>query len=111
MFPDEEGLFWALLQPNRVIGAGGWDYCRTGTQERRLSILLLPATGELLEESQVEASKLRQKAEDLVKDNKMLIGSPSLEDLVETGGRRWRNNLMARNPELGGRERLCKRLE
>lgn len=82
-----------------------------GTQGRRLSILLLPATGELLEESQVEASKLRQKAEDLVKDNKMLIGSPSLEDLVETGGRRWRNNLMARNPELGGRERLCKRLQ
>ncbi|NXY51327.1 TNIP1 protein, partial [Ceuthmochares aereus] len=41
--------------------------------------------GELLEESQVEASKLRQKAEDLVKDNKMLIVSSSLEDLVETG--------------------------
>lgn len=36
----------------------------------------------------MEASKLRQKAEDLVKDNKMLIGSSSLEDLVETGGRR-----------------------
>ncbi|XP_009876923.1 PREDICTED: TNFAIP3-interacting protein 1, partial [Apaloderma vittatum] len=40
---------------------------------------------ELLEESQVEASKLRQKAEDLVKDNKMLIASSALEDLVETG--------------------------
>lgn len=51
-----------------------------------MSIFLLPTTGELLEESQVEASKLRQKAEDLVKDNKMLIAS-SLEDLVETGGR------------------------
>ena len=53
-----------------------------------MSILLLPTTGELLEESQVEASKLRQKAEDLVKDNKMLMASSSLEDLVETGGRR-----------------------
>ncbi|NWX35831.1 TNIP1 protein, partial [Notiomystis cincta] len=45
----------------------------------------IKSIGELLEESQVEASKLRQKAEDLVKDNKMLIGSASLEDLVETG--------------------------
>ncbi|XP_033373527.1 TNFAIP3-interacting protein 1 isoform X3 [Parus major] len=45
----------------------------------------IKSIGELLEESQVEASKLRQKAEDLVKDNKMLIGSPSLEELVETG--------------------------
>lgn len=53
-----------------------------------MSILLLPTTGELLEESQVEASKLRQKAEDLVKDNKMLMAASSLEDLVETGGRR-----------------------
>ncbi|NXT13299.1 TNIP1 protein, partial [Prunella fulvescens] len=45
----------------------------------------IKSIGELLEESQVEASKLRQKAEDLVKDNKMLIGSSSLEELVETG--------------------------
>ncbi|KAM6358122.1 TNFAIP3-interacting protein 1 isoform 3-T4 [Alca torda] len=45
----------------------------------------IKSIGELLEESQVEASKLRQKAEDLVKDNKMLIASSSLEDLVETG--------------------------
>ncbi|NXR50090.1 TNIP1 protein, partial [Hippolais icterina] len=45
----------------------------------------IKSIGELLEESQVEASKLRQKAEDLVKDNKMLIGSSSLEDLVEIG--------------------------
>ncbi|NXF94684.1 TNIP1 protein, partial [Eubucco bourcierii] len=44
----------------------------------------IKSIGELLEESQVEASKLRQKAEDLVKDNRMLIAS-SLEDLVETG--------------------------
>lgn len=88
MFPNEEGLFWALLQPDRVFVAGGWGYSRTGPWGRRLSILLLPTTGELLEESQVEASKLRQKAEDLVKDNKMLIGSPSLEELVETGGKK-----------------------
>ncbi|NWR57422.1 TNIP1 protein, partial [Bucorvus abyssinicus] len=45
----------------------------------------IKSIGELLEESQVEASKLRQKAEDLVKDNKMLIASTSLEDLVEAG--------------------------
>ncbi|NXT93741.1 TNIP1 protein, partial [Anhinga rufa] len=45
----------------------------------------IKSIGELLEESQVEASKLRQKAEDLVKDNKMLIASSSLEDLVGTG--------------------------
>ncbi|NXD85790.1 TNIP1 protein, partial [Halcyon senegalensis] len=45
----------------------------------------IKSIGELLEESQVEATKLRQKAEDLVKDNKMLIASSSLEDLVETG--------------------------
>ncbi|NWS25787.1 TNIP1 protein, partial [Polioptila caerulea] len=45
----------------------------------------IKSIGELLGESQVEAIKLRQKAEDLVKDNKMLIGSSSLEDLVETG--------------------------
>ncbi|NXF29307.1 TNIP1 protein, partial [Nyctibius bracteatus] len=45
----------------------------------------IKSIGELLEESQMEASKVRQKAEDLVKDNKMLIASSSLEDLVETG--------------------------
>ncbi|XP_075020302.1 TNFAIP3-interacting protein 1 isoform X2 [Calonectris borealis] len=45
----------------------------------------IKSIGELLEESQVEASKLRQKAEDLVKDNKMLMASSALEDLVETG--------------------------
>ncbi|NXL42215.1 TNIP1 protein, partial [Podilymbus podiceps] len=44
----------------------------------------IKSIGELLEESQVEATKLRQKAEDLVKDNKMLIASSSLEDLVQT---------------------------
>ncbi|NWI65297.1 TNIP1 protein, partial [Todus mexicanus] len=45
----------------------------------------IKSIGELLEESQVEASKLRQKAEDLVKDNRMLIASSSLDELVETG--------------------------
>ncbi|XP_051486978.1 TNFAIP3-interacting protein 1 isoform X5 [Apus apus] len=45
----------------------------------------IKSIGELLEESQMEASKLRQKAEDLVKDNKMLILSSTLEDLLETG--------------------------
>ncbi|KFO84878.1 TNFAIP3-interacting protein 1, partial [Buceros rhinoceros silvestris] len=73
----------------------------------------IKSIGELLEESQVEASKLRQKAEDLVKDNKMLIASTSLEDLVEAGGRRcealWGGarpgDLMAQDPELRGRGR------
>ncbi|NXL83170.1 TNIP1 protein, partial [Alectura lathami] len=45
----------------------------------------IKSIGELLEESQVEASKLRQKAEDLVKDNQMLMASSTLEELVETG--------------------------
>ncbi|KFZ52278.1 TNFAIP3-interacting protein 1, partial [Antrostomus carolinensis] len=44
----------------------------------------IKSIGELLEESQAEASKLRQKVEDLVKDKKMLMSSSSLEDLVET---------------------------
>ncbi|XP_030315317.1 TNFAIP3-interacting protein 1 isoform X1 [Calypte anna] len=45
----------------------------------------IKSIGELLEESQMEASKLRQKAEDLVKDNKMLMASSALEDLLEIG--------------------------
>ncbi|KFQ54656.1 TNFAIP3-interacting protein 1, partial [Nestor notabilis] len=67
----------------------------------------IKSIGELLEESQMEASKLRQKAEDLVKDNKMLIASSSLEDLVETGGRRHKgkSNLLAQDPECRGMER------
>lgn len=36
----------------------------------------------------MEASKLRQKAEELVKDNQMLMGSSALEELVGSGGRR-----------------------
>uniref|UniRef100_A0A8C3UMJ8 NF-kappa-B essential modulator NEMO CC2-LZ domain-containing protein n=1 Tax=Catharus ustulatus TaxID=91951 RepID=A0A8C3UMJ8_CATUS len=64
----------------------------------------IKSIGELLEESQVEASKLRQKAEDLVKDNKMLIGSSSLENLVETGGRRCEVHLPCCTP---GDPSLC----
>ncbi|XP_068815577.1 TNFAIP3-interacting protein 1 isoform X8 [Struthio camelus] len=46
----------------------------------------IKSIGELLEESQMEASKLRQKVEDLVKDKEMLMASSSLEKLVaETG--------------------------
>ncbi|NXN93866.1 TNIP1 protein, partial [Rhinopomastus cyanomelas] len=45
----------------------------------------IKSIGELLEESQVEASKLRQKAEELVKDKEMLMASTCLEELVETG--------------------------
>lgn len=58
----------------------------------------------------MEASKLRQKAEDLVKDNKMLIASSALEELVETGGWRW-DLIEQREPdspgaELGARQRV-----
>nr|XP_014436608.1 TNFAIP3-interacting protein 1 [Pelodiscus sinensis] len=46
----------------------------------------IKSLGELLEESQMEASKLRQKVEDLVKDNEMLRSS-SFDKLAEiTGG-------------------------
>uniref|UniRef100_A0A8C8SVY7 TNFAIP3-interacting protein 1 n=1 Tax=Pelusios castaneus TaxID=367368 RepID=A0A8C8SVY7_9SAUR len=47
----------------------------------------IKSLGELLEESQMEASKLRQKVEDLVKDNEMLRSSSSFDKLAEiTGG-------------------------
>ncbi|TFK09566.1 zinc finger protein 711 [Platysternon megacephalum] len=47
----------------------------------------IKSLGELLEESQMEASKLRQKVEDLVKDNEMLRSSSSFDKLPEiTGG-------------------------
>ncbi|NWU92102.1 TNIP1 protein, partial [Upupa epops] len=45
----------------------------------------IKSIGELLGESQMEASKLRQKAEELVKDKEMIMASTCLEDLVETG--------------------------
>ncbi|XP_062443203.1 TNFAIP3-interacting protein 1 isoform X3 [Rhea pennata] len=45
----------------------------------------IKSIGELLEESQMEASKLRQKVEDLVKDKEMLMASSSLDKLVEMG--------------------------
>uniref|UniRef100_A0A6I8P0Y2 TNFAIP3-interacting protein 1 n=1 Tax=Ornithorhynchus anatinus TaxID=9258 RepID=A0A6I8P0Y2_ORNAN len=55
--------------------------------------VLFPQPGELLEESQMEASKLRQKVEDLVKDNEVLQASPassspssSLDKLAELAG-------------------------
>ncbi|KGL79354.1 TNFAIP3-interacting protein 1, partial [Tinamus guttatus] len=49
----------------------------------------IKSIGELLEESQAEASKLRQKVEDLVRHKEMLMASSSLDKLVEMGGRRW----------------------
>ncbi|XP_061473394.1 TNFAIP3-interacting protein 1 isoform X3 [Rhineura floridana] len=42
--------------------------------------------GELLEESQLEASRLRQKVEDLVKDNEMLRSTSPLDKLAEIAG-------------------------
>ncbi|XP_068018197.1 TNFAIP3-interacting protein 1 isoform X2 [Melanerpes formicivorus] len=79
--------------PYRIYDPGGGSEENGPTAFERLveentrlkeKMLGIKSIGELLEESQMEASKLRQKAEDLVKDNKMLIAS-SLEDLVETG--------------------------
>uniref|UniRef100_A0A8D0GGZ6 TNFAIP3-interacting protein 1 n=1 Tax=Sphenodon punctatus TaxID=8508 RepID=A0A8D0GGZ6_SPHPU len=59
----------------------------------------IKSLGELLEESQMEASKLRQKVEDLVKDNEMLRSSSSLDKLVEiTGGD---SNICCSPPALG----------
>ncbi|KFP71743.1 TNFAIP3-interacting protein 1, partial [Acanthisitta chloris] len=80
--------------PYRIYDPGGGSEENGSTALERLveeNIRLkekmqgIKSIGELLEESQVEASKLRQKVEDLVKDNKMLMASSSLEDLVETG--------------------------
>ncbi|KAM9226640.1 TNFAIP3-interacting protein 1 isoform 2-T3 [Leptosomus discolor] len=80
--------------PYRIYDPGGGSEENASTAFERLveentrlkeKMQGIKSIGELLEESQVEASKLRQKAEDLVKDNKMLIASSSLEDLVETG--------------------------
>ncbi|XP_009890936.1 PREDICTED: TNFAIP3-interacting protein 1 [Charadrius vociferus] len=81
-------------RPYRIYDPGGGTeengstaFERLGEENTRLKEKMqgIKSIGELLEESQVEASKLRQKAEDLVKDNKMLMASSSLEDLVETG--------------------------
>ncbi|NXA07016.1 TNIP1 protein, partial [Sapayoa aenigma] len=80
--------------PYRIYDPGGGSEDHGSTALERLveentrlkeKMQGIKSIGELLEESQVEASKLRQKAEDLVKDNKMLMASSSLEDLVKTG--------------------------
>ncbi|XP_072204811.1 TNFAIP3-interacting protein 1 isoform X3 [Excalfactoria chinensis] len=80
--------------PYRIYDPGGGTeenestaYERLMEENARLKERMqgIKSIGELLEESHVEASKLRQKAEDLVKDNKMLIASSALEELVETG--------------------------
>lgn len=69
---------WSFKSPAEAgPGAGG-----TGAQSRVTPLapafsIVLP--GELLEESQMEASRLRQKAEELVKDSEQLPPpSPSL---------------------------------
>ncbi|XP_063148254.1 TNFAIP3-interacting protein 1 isoform X2 [Candoia aspera] len=46
----------------------------------------IKSLGELLEESQLEASRLRQKVEDLVKDNEMLRSASSFEKFAEIAG-------------------------
>ncbi|NWS94932.1 TNIP1 protein, partial [Mionectes macconnelli] len=80
--------------PYRIYDPGGGSEDNGSTALERLveentrlkeKMQGIKSIGELLEESQVEASKLRQKAEDLVKDNKMLMASSSLEDLVKNG--------------------------
>ncbi|KAL8212085.1 UNVERIFIED_CONTAM: TNFAIP3-interacting protein 1 [Gekko kuhli] len=54
----------------------------------------IKSLGELLEESQLEASRLRQKVESLVKDNEMLRSTSSLDKLAERAG----NGFSARFP-------------
>ncbi|KAM6469304.1 TNFAIP3-interacting protein 1 isoform 2-T3 [Liasis olivaceus] len=46
----------------------------------------IKSLGELFEESQLEASRLRQKVEDLVKDNEMLRSASSFEKIGEIAG-------------------------
>uniref|UniRef100_A0A803TVV8 TNFAIP3-interacting protein 1 n=1 Tax=Anolis carolinensis TaxID=28377 RepID=A0A803TVV8_ANOCA len=46
----------------------------------------MKSLGELLEESQIEASRLRQKVEDLVQDNDILRLTSSLDKLAEIAG-------------------------
>ncbi|KAH0629850.1 hypothetical protein JD844_012276 [Phrynosoma platyrhinos] len=46
----------------------------------------IKSLGELLEESQLEASRLRQKVENLVKDSEILRSTSSLEKLAEIAG-------------------------
>ncbi|XP_066472940.1 TNFAIP3-interacting protein 1 isoform X2 [Tiliqua scincoides] len=46
----------------------------------------IKSLGELLEESQLEATRLRQKVENLVKDNEMLRSTTSLNKLAEIAG-------------------------
>ncbi|XP_014459518.2 TNFAIP3-interacting protein 1 [Alligator mississippiensis] len=65
----------------------------------------IKSLGELLEESHVEASKLRQKVEDLVKDNKMLQPSPFPSDeLLEVTGRDPDGNMTSAEPSRGEKE-------
>ncbi|XP_019390786.1 PREDICTED: TNFAIP3-interacting protein 1 [Crocodylus porosus] len=65
----------------------------------------IKSLGELLEESHVEASKLRQKVEDLVKDNKMLQPSPFPSDeLLEVTGRDPDGNMTSAEPSRSEKE-------
>lgn len=56
--------------------------------QEALNYTLSVLPGELLEESQLEASRLRQKVEDLVKDNEMLRSTSPFEKFEEIAGTR-----------------------
>ncbi|KAI6076932.1 TNFAIP3-interacting protein 1 [Aix galericulata] len=76
---------YRIYDPGRGTGENGSAaFERLMEENARLKEKMqgIKSIGELLEESQVEASKLRQKAEELVKDNQMLMGSSALEELV-----------------------------
>lgn len=51
-----------------------------------LNHTLVLLSGELLEASQLEASRLRQKVESLAKDNEILRSTSSLDKLTERAG-------------------------
>ncbi|NXP56735.1 TNIP1 protein, partial [Heliornis fulica] len=79
--------------PYRIYDPGGGTEENVSTAFERLveentrlkeKMQGIKSIGEMLEESHVEVSKLRQIAEDLVKDNKMLVAT-SFGDLVEPG--------------------------
>uniref|UniRef100_A0A8D0KEI9 TNFAIP3-interacting protein 1 n=1 Tax=Salvator merianae TaxID=96440 RepID=A0A8D0KEI9_SALMN len=64
-------------------------------------------TGGLLGESQLEASRLRQKVEDLVKDNEMLRSTSSLNKFADVAGG---TSDLCSSPEVPGKEQEVKKV-
>ncbi|XP_042308045.1 TNFAIP3-interacting protein 1 isoform X2 [Sceloporus undulatus] len=81
--------------PYRIYDPGGQTYEEESAAFKHLveentklkeKMQGIKSLGELLEESQLEASRLRQKVENLVKDNEILRSTSSLEKLAELAG-------------------------